>query len=287
MSWGLLPILGCGKSTFLGRDVVSKVILATMSQPILSPDGTQFWDGSAWQPIPSPTPSSSPDASHSASPAAAVAPAAPPPALHAAAPRAGLPNSWAVNKWAWRIALSPLLLFVAAGALDPSYPTWIAYALGLVVVIGATFAVDRDVRLLKEHGVGAEQSFTAAVLLLYLIGAPAYLIHRTRKAGTTALIPITWFVTALVALSPVVIAATAGTLPGETENSADYASEMGLNLESELEDAGAVDPIVTCPDAASYDEGDMVICDVTSTSDGAFEVVVNIRNGGYFEWQVQ
>lgn len=294
--------LRCGKPTFLGRDVVSEVILAVMTERILSPDGTQFWDGAVWQPVEDPTTAgdpataaplapcpaaaaSPPDQQHTQQPSQQPAPFGQQSALPPPAAAVGPGDSWAVNKWAWRVALSP---FVWGGAVwwvgDAGAPEWGYAAVGIVLLIGATFATDQDVRTLKKHGVAAEQSFTAAVLLLYLIGAPAYLIHRTRKARTSALIPVTWFIGVLVAVTPFLLG---GSSDGLLDSTDVYVPGIESSVEDGLQDAGVRGAVVDCPEDESYDDGDMVICDVTSRSDGAFEVVLNMRNDGYFQWQAQ
>lgn len=279
-------------------------------QRILSPDGTQFWDGSAWQPVPETL--LSPDGTHrwdgaawlpvhaiphgsstdggeethatpssGGTPGGSVAQAVP----AGAAGGGGQPNNtWAANRWAWRIALSPLALLGASPLLGQGYPTWTPFAAGAVVAIAATLFVDLDVKSLKARGVHAEQSFTALVLLLYVIGAPVYLIHRTTKARTSALIPVVWFVCAVVGFGGV--AFSGSVLPSLAGSNADVTS-IELGVEDALGENGISDAVVDCPGDASYGDGDMVICDATSPGEGDFEILLNMRNDGYFQWQVQ
>lgn len=279
-------------------------------QRILSPDGTQFWDGSAWQPVPA-TPLS-PDGTHrwdgnawlpvqaashgSSADGGQDAHATPPSggAPHGLAAQAvpagaagggGQPdNTWGANKWAWRIALSPLAFLGASLLLGQGYPTWAPLAAGATIAIAATFFVDMDVKSLKARGVHAEQSFTALVLLLYVIGAPVYLIHRTTKARTSALIPVAWFVCAAVTFGG--LALSGGVLPSLGGSNVDVTS-IELGIEDALSENGISDAVVACPSDASYGDGDMVICDATSPGEGDFEISLNMRNDGYFEWQVQ
>lgn len=265
-----------------------------MTERILSPDGTQFWDGDTWQPVEADT--STPTAGNQ--PAAGSpqsGPSAyggqqnlPAPAAAPADPAAGPGNSWEVNKWAWRVALSALIWGgVVWWLIDNDAPDWAYGAAGIVLLIGATFATDRDVRTLKQHGVEAEQAFTAAVLLLYVIGAPAYLIHRTRKARTTPLIPLTWFAGAMLAVTPFLLGGFSDTpgLFGSTED----VNVPGIesSLEDGLKDYGVRGATVDCPDDESYAEGDMVMCDATAPNEGDFEIVLDMRNDGYFEWSAQ
>lgn len=86
---------------------------------ISSPDGTQYWDGTAWQPLTTathPTPPAPVMAAHQVEPApgpvsgpyGAAHPgthAAPSTAHYRLGPAAA--NTYESNKWAWRIALSP------------------------------------------------------------------------------------------------------------------------------------------------------------------------------------
>ena len=41
------------------------------------------------------------------------------------------------------------------------------------------------------------------------------------------------------------------------------------------------------PDDEAYDDGDMVICDVTTRNGRKSEIVLEICNDGYSTWQVQ
>ena len=279
------------------------VILTAMTERILSPDGTQFWDSSTstWRPVetpatPAPVAPEADPASQYPTAAAHSAPATqlatqrvlPPPAAPGVQPdESGPGNSWAVNKWAWRVALSP---FIWGGLvwwlINADAPEWSYAAVGFAILVGATFATDQDVRTLGKHGVSAQQAFTAAVLLFYVIGAPAYLIHRTLKARTSAFIPVTWFIGVLFAATPFVLGGFSDGVD-LLESDDVYVPGIEESIAEGLQEGGVRGAVVDCPDGESYDDGDMVICDVTSRSDGEFEVVVEMRNDGYFQWQAQ
>ena len=47
------------------------------------------------------------------------------------------------------------------------------------------------------------------------------------------------------------------------------------------------DPSYLSPDDQANDDGDMIICDVTTRNGRKSEIVVEICNDGYFTWQVQ
>ncbi|MFC7724812.1 hypothetical protein ACFQW6_06810 [Nocardioides sp. GCM10028917] len=121
------------------------------------------------------------------------------------------PSDGDPDGWAWGIALAPLLLVPALVAFfvtdaRPLVPLTLVVALG--VVAGSTLATMRDVRRLRLAGIRMVGLFTPAVLLFYPIGAIAYLVYRTRKAGRRTAIPWTWILSVgVVVLHPALIPA--------------------------------------------------------------------------------
>jgi hypothetical protein len=304
-------ILGCGKRLIRLRDVGSAVILGRMtSERILSPDGTQYWDGQAWRPADFETaahasPQKSPQGTSQSAAGAAGALEAPTgvgviPTGAPVAPSAGGPsvNAWVATKWAWLLALSPLLagiligplMFVGAGETDVlTVGDLVFYVLGFATLVACTAACSADVKTLRRRGVQADQSFTAAVLLLYVVGAPSYLIYRTVKARSTPLIPITWFVAVLITVAlPFVFLNEDGSPRNPFEPTTQF-NVPGVedDLAAELRDLGFPNAEVDCPDNEAYAEGDMVMCTVSNARGLASEVVLEIRNDGYYQWQVQ
>jgi hypothetical protein len=113
-----------------------------------------------------------------------------------------------VGSWAWLLAGGPLV--VAAAMVwylvtwtGPSARVLVVLAAVLVVVIASAVATRRDIGLLAGRGLRVSRIWVLAVLLLYPLAAPAYLIHRTRKAQNTAFLPVAWLLSVvLLYLSP-------------------------------------------------------------------------------------
>ena len=332
-----------GKRRFSGAMSPSAPILEGMTERIISPDGTQFWDGAAWQPLadsldqataatvpaaPGTYPPGAyppgPYAMHAHAPSpypAGPYPAGPyppghyppgaypqpaawsgghptqaygtPPATGPVPQPAGAPdNSWAANQWAWAIALSPLS-YAAVALLTWDQADVVFWLAGFAIVVAATIACGLDVRALRKRGVPADAAFTLLMMVFYLIGAPAYLIYRSRKAGTSPAPPITWFATtAAVAIAFVLtVPGAAPSDPAPVYDTLDtpvIASEG--ELESSLKDEFAsdgVNAIINCPSGASYAWGSRVVCEAMPMGDSYVKVVVNIRNDGRYTWRVR
>lgn len=113
-----------------------------------------------------------------------------------------------VGSWSWLIACGPLVLaavmaWYVATWTGPSARVLVVLAAVLVVVIGSSVATVRDIRTLAGQGVRVGRTWVAAVLVLYPLGAPAYLILRTRRARSTAFLPVAWFLSVgVLYLSP-------------------------------------------------------------------------------------
>lgn len=283
-----------------------------MTERILSPDGTQYWNGSAWLPVEdlalagavvtgeagvtdgsATTSAATPGpASHKTSPNLAL-----PPANFSLQSAAGV-NSWALTKWAWLLAVSPLVAGVAVGPIalltlpgpdELVVGDLVIVALGLLVLAACTAACAADVKSLRQRGLSADQSFTAAVLLIYVVGAPAYLIYRTLKARSTWLVPATWFAAVAISFAGgYFLTSEDGTFrnPLVTTPALDVPA-LESDLAAEVRDMGARGVDVDCPDDEAYADGDMVICDVSTRSDGPLEIVMDMRNDGYYMWEVQ
>lgn len=276
------------------------------SERILSPDGTQYWDGAAWRPVNVETAQTAdqqwpPQGTAGGQPTfGAPAGTGMIPTAYPTAPpaRPTGANAWAATKWAWLLALSPLFAGVLTGPLlfasataggDTTVGDLLFYVLAFAVLIACAAACSADVKALRRRGVQADQSFTAAVLLLYVVGAPAYLIYRTVKARSTPFIPVTWFVAALVSVAlPFMFINEDGTARNPFETTPQFnVPGVESDLATEVQEMGFPNAEVDCPDDEAYAEGDMVICAVTGARGLVSEVVLDIRNDGYYEWQVQ
>jgi hypothetical protein len=288
-----------------------------MTERILSPDGTQYWNGSTWLPVEDLAPAGAAaftgetgagdenTAIAAATPGLAldtsnpnVGPGKVPPASYPLQGAAPSDNSWAFTKWAWLLAVSPLVAGVALGPIvlltlpgsdDLVVGDFLFASLGLLVLAGCTAACAADVKSLRRRGVSVDQSFTAAVLLLYVVGAPAYLIYRTVKARSTWLVPATWFAAVAFAFAGgYIFTSEDGTFrnPIATTPALDVPA-LESDLAAELRDLGARGVDVDCPDEEAYADGDMVICDVSTKSDGPLEIVMDMHNDGYYMWEVQ
>jgi len=286
-----------------------------MTERILSPDGTQYWDGSTWQHVGPETGSEhylaattgtapqSPTARPSAQLHSPVeqgsrhpaSPAAPHP--QAQQPVSGV-NSWAATKWAWPLALSPSIAFALVGpAAFFSVPDVenllvidvISYGVVFALLVACTAACASDIKALRKRGVPVSDAMPAIVFLLYVVGAPVYLIYRTVKARSTWLIPIAWFASVALAFGALYLFTNEdGSFrnPMQPTPALDVPA-LETDLAAEMRDLGARGVEVDCPDDAAYDDGDMVMCAVTTTSDGPLKIFLEMRNDGYYQWEVQ
>ena len=185
-----------------------------------------------------------------------------------------------VNKtgtWAWGIALAPLVWGAALvwWAITVPSTAWVVLFAIAASVVASAVATRRDVRTLRSHSVGIDRSFPAAVLLLYIIAAPAYLIYRTRKAGTSAVIPVAWFVAMAVSVMSVAF------IP------ASDAKGVELDLAQDLSDVLRRPVRVDCPNDADYSVGSRVVCDVDNHGDPPHEVVLVMRANGDYSWEIK
>lgn len=181
------------------------------------------------------------------------------------------------NRWAWGIALAPLAwgAALAVWAITAPPTAWVVLIAMAASVVASAVATRGDVRTLNNQSVGTERSFPAAVLLLYIIAAPVYLIYRTRKAGTSACIPVAWFVAmAFSALSVAFFPAS-------------EVKGVELDLAGDLSDALGRPVRVDCPNNADYSVGNRVACDVDNHGDPPHEVVLEMRTDGGYTWKVQ
>ena len=181
------------------------------------------------------------------------------------------------NKWAWGIALAPLAWGAALVWWTITAPPtgWVVTFTIAASVVASAVATRRDVRTLRNHSAGTERSFPAAVLLLYLIAAPVYLIYRTRKACASAVIPVAWFV--CMAISVVSVAFVP----------ASEVKRVELDLTQDLSDVPSRPMRVDCPNDADYSAGSRVVCDVDNYGNPPHEVVVEMRANGDYTWEVQ
>lgn len=151
---------------------------------------------------------------------------------------------------------------------------WVVLIAMAASVVASAVATRRDMRTLNDQSVGTERIFPAAVLLLYVIAAPVYLIYRTRKAGASAFIPVAWFVSmAFSALSVAFVPAS-------------QVKGVELDLAGDLSDALGRPVRVDCPNNVDYSVGNTVACDVDNHGDPPHEVVLDMRTHGDFTWEV-
>ena len=181
------------------------------------------------------------------------------------------------NKWAWGIALAPLVWGAALVWWTITAPPsgWgVTFAMAASVVASAV-ATRRDVRTLRNHSPGTERSFPVAVLLLYVIAAPVYLIYRTRKASTSALIPVAWFMCMAVSVFSVAF------VP------ASEVKGVELDLAEDLYVSTSRAMRVDCPNDADYSVGSSVVCHVDNHGEPPHEVVVEMGANGDYTWEVK
>lgn len=181
------------------------------------------------------------------------------------------------NRWAWGIAMAPLVWGAALVWWTITAPPtgWgVMFAMAASVVASAV-ATRRDVRTLGNHSARTERSFPTAVLLLYVIAAPVYLIYRTRKASTSALIPVAWFVCVAASVFSVAF------VP------ASEVKRVELDLSQDLSVVTSRPMRVDCPNDADYSPGSRVVCHVENHGDRPHDVVVEMRANGDHTWEVQ
>jgi len=188
----------------------------------------------------------------------------------------GIPENQS-DTWAWVVALAPLVWGAALVWWTIAAPRtgWVVTFAMAASVVASAVATRHDVRGLTNHRAATQRGFPAAVLLLYPIAAPAYLIYRTRKAGTSARVPVAWFV--CMAISVVSVAFVP----------ASDVKRVELDLAQELSDVPSRPMRVDCPNDADYSAGSKVVCDVDNHGDPPHEVVVEMRADGHFTWEVQ
>jgi uncharacterized membrane protein YhaH (DUF805 family) len=216
-------------------------------------DTRRYWDGAAWTDHIAP---SSPSLSPMGAPAARASASGP----------VRVETGRDDPSIAWVLALVPLLWL----PFDYFSPEFSASGIALVISISVCAALGAwDARRLRDRGFSI--SGTWALLLV-----PVYLIERTKRAQSTPLIPIAWFLGfAIAILGSFTFAATYS-----FDDWDEAAIEEKLNVSG-----GAYS--LECPEETVSD-GDRVWCTLFSEGESAELVVDIIRAGSEFsyEWQV-
>lgn len=185
-----------------------------------SPDGFYWWDGSAWQLIPSAAldPVQEVELSDTFDPWGSGASediSRGDPVLIPRTSSVDPRSASSVDSWGWVLALVPVL--IVAGAFFHPLAALAAY--GVVAIVSAV-AVFFDVRVLKSQSYVAE-TFGAKMPIAALVGTPVavpiYLHRRAKALDEESSKVLTWYVAAVAAVVFAVLGLTAasGSLFGE------------------------------------------------------------------------
>ncbi|HET7690501.1 MAG TPA: hypothetical protein VFK41_08990 [Nocardioidaceae bacterium] len=174
------------------------------------------------------------------------------------------------HTFAWMLAIVPLVWLTFAWAWLATFPdadNAAAYTAASVASFIATVAfVTGDERRAKKAGV--RLSSAAGVFLL-----PLYLVQRTKRAGSTPLIPFVWLLAVLVA-----IGASVSLIPQRVSVNMPFV-ETQIARDASTQLGGKVS--VDCPELVTVNVGEELSCTATV---GAFSRLLTLKfdaEGGY------
>lgn len=172
------------------------------------------------------------------------------------------------NNYAWALAVTPLVYLLVAAALGGFGDAGIGLA-AVAELVALIALVNADHRRLDT--VGASVSSALGVFVI-----PIYLLVRTRRAGSTPLIPILW-----------VAAAAASWLAWDHIVPMQIDTQLvSQEASSQLSNASGSRVDVTCPDSAYLRVGQSMDCHYSSADGFSGLLLVTLKNSdGYVSWQ--
>ncbi len=213
-------------------------------------DTRRYWDGEQWTDHIAPierTP-------------AGQRPTAPSPAM------AGSSSAKDETSFAWTIAFIPAIwlpvTYFAPGTAQSAFAVVGIYVATLTLVFF-------DEKRLNERGVHVTSSWA-------LILVPAYLVSRTKRAGSTPAMPIAWFVTAGISILAMFTFAASYEFDGDVEGSA---------IERQMDRRGFAGVHVDCPSKTGHD-GDTILCTVKDRQGNRGVLTVTLDSDTGYVWQM-
>lgn len=194
----------------------------------------------------------------------------PPAVLAAAAPASFSPTAAKDDtSYVWGLVLLPLVGIV----LDWTVPAITADGGTAAGFFGASIAlVFADARRLKENGIQNGPSRWWVLLI------PGYLIARTRRIGSAAIIPIAWFLAFGASALSVYLAPFPTDWTGE---------EIASDIEAQFAEEFDTTATVTCPSIDNALKGDSIDCDVREEGGETATAHVEFDNDSGYTWQIR